>query len=95
MARFYGIFMVDSHIRVRRFCFLTMHSKSLCRQFDLVSLMVEVQISRFVADLNNFQKRLLESSMNGPAMHFPAQGILALYRWTKMLLGMFAAFCPS
>ncbi|PBK71924.1 hypothetical protein ARMSODRAFT_954745 [Armillaria solidipes] len=64
-------------------------------QLDLVSLMVEVQIPRFVADLNNSQKRLFESSMNGPTPDVPIQDIFALYRRAKTLLGMFAAFCPS
>lgn len=65
------------------------------RQLDLVSLMVEVQIPHFIADLKASQKRLFESSMNGPTPDVPIQDIFALYRRTKTLLEMYTAFCSG
>lgn len=65
------------------------------RQLDIVSLVVEVQIPMFVADLEENRKRLFESSMNGPTPDVPIQDIFALYRRTKTLLGMYSAFCPK
>ncbi|KII90117.1 hypothetical protein PLICRDRAFT_40318 [Plicaturopsis crispa FD-325 SS-3] len=64
-------------------------------QLDIVSLVVEVQIPMFVADLEENRKRLFESSMNGPTPDVPIQDIFALYRRTKTLLGMYSAFCPN
>ncbi|KAJ7887938.1 hypothetical protein B0H13DRAFT_2198405, partial [Mycena leptocephala] len=64
-------------------------------ELDLVSLVVEVQIPQFVRDIQASQKRLFESSMNGPTPDVPIQDIFALYRRTKTLLGMHAAFCPE
>ena len=65
------------------------------RQVDLVSLIVEVQVPMFIHDLEASQKRLFESSMNGPTPDVPIQDIFALYRRTKTLLGMHEAFCPE
>ncbi|KAI3608687.1 c2 domain protein [Moniliophthora roreri] len=64
-------------------------------ELDVVSLMVEIQIPNFIQDVKNSQKRLFESSMNGPTPDVPIQDIFALYRRTKMLMGMFSAFCPD
>ncbi|KAK7039232.1 hypothetical protein VNI00_010137 [Paramarasmius palmivorus] len=64
-------------------------------ELDIVSLVVEVQIPNFIADVKSSQKRLFESSMNGPTPDVPIQDIFALYRRTKMLMGMFSAFCPQ
>ena len=62
---------------------------------DLVSLVVEVTVPLFVADLEGSSKKLLESSMNGPTPDVPIQDIFALYRRTKTLLSMFRAFCSE
>jgi hypothetical protein len=43
-------------------------------------------------DLEKSQKRLFESSMNGPTPDVPIQDIFALYRRTKTLMGMYKAF---
>ncbi|KAJ3822209.1 hypothetical protein EV361DRAFT_921967 [Lentinula raphanica] len=64
-------------------------------KLDLVSLVVEVQIPMFIAELQSSQKRLYESSMNGPTPDIPIQDIFALYRRTKTLLAMLAAFAPE
>jgi hypothetical protein len=60
-----------------------------------VSLTVEVVIPQFIRDVQASQKRLFESSMNGPTPDVPIQDIFALYRRSKTLLGMFNAFCPK
>ncbi|KAF7321062.1 hypothetical protein HMN09_00193600 [Mycena chlorophos] len=64
-------------------------------QLDLVSLVMEVQIPAFVGEVQSSQKRLFESSMNGPTPDVPIQDIFALYRRTKLLLEMHHAFCPQ
>ncbi|KAF7307798.1 hypothetical protein MKEN_01139900 [Mycena kentingensis (nom. inval.)] len=64
-------------------------------QLDLVSLVMEVQIPAFVREVQSSQKRLFESSMNGPTPDVPIQDIFALYRRTKLLLEMFRAFVPD
>jgi hypothetical protein len=64
-------------------------------ELDLVSLVVEIQVPMFVDELESDQKRLFESSMNGPTPDVPIQDIFALYRRTKTLLGMLAAFAPE
>ncbi|KAJ6581995.1 hypothetical protein B0H19DRAFT_1117211 [Mycena capillaripes] len=64
-------------------------------QLDLVSLVVEAHIPQLVGDIQASQKRLFESSMNGPTPDVPIQDIFALYRRAKTLLGMYAAFCPQ
>ncbi|KIY48530.1 hypothetical protein FISHEDRAFT_43123 [Fistulina hepatica ATCC 64428] len=61
-------------------------------KLDLVSLVVEVQVPLFIEELKSNQKRLFESSMNGPTPDVPIQDIFALYRRSKMLQGMFSAF---
>ncbi|KAF5352930.1 hypothetical protein D9758_007951 [Tetrapyrgos nigripes] len=79
------------------------HAKALDKRFpepilgkvDVVSLVVEVKVPNFITDLHNSQKRLFESSMNGPTPDVPIQDIFALYRRTKTLLGMHSAFCPE
>lgn len=68
---------------------------TLCSVLDIVSIVVEVKIPRFVLDLQGSQKRLFESSMNGPTPDVPIQDIFALYRRTKTLLGMYSAFVPE
>ncbi|KAF9021669.1 hypothetical protein BDZ89DRAFT_1071208 [Hymenopellis radicata] len=67
----------------------------LLEQLDVVSLMVEIVIPAFIHELQNSQKRLFESSMNGPTPDVPIQDIFALYRRTKTLLGMFSAFVSN
>ncbi|KAF8064055.1 hypothetical protein FPV67DRAFT_1503362 [Lyophyllum atratum] len=64
-------------------------------QLDVVSLVVSVTIPHLITDLQNSQRRLFESSMNGPTPDVPIQDIFALYRRTKTLLGMYTAFVPS
>ncbi|KAL0578062.1 hypothetical protein V5O48_003924 [Marasmius crinis-equi] len=64
-------------------------------ELDVVSLMVEVEVPLFVEDLQNSQKRLFESSMNGPTPDVPIQDIFTLYRRSKTLLNMYTAFCPE
>ncbi|KAG6841782.1 hypothetical protein C0991_006666 [Blastosporella zonata] len=64
-------------------------------QLDLVSLVVEIAVPHYIADLQNSQRRLFESSMNGPTPDVPIQDIFALYRRSKTLLGMYAAFVPQ
>ncbi|KAH9920869.1 uncharacterized protein BXZ73DRAFT_91884 [Epithele typhae] len=55
----------------------------------------EIQIPHFLMDLDDSKKRLFEDSMNGPTPDVPIQDIFALYRRTKILLGMYGAFCPQ
>ena len=57
-----------------------------------MSLFVEVVIPRFIGDIQQSQKRLFESSMNGPTPDVPIQDIFALYRRTRMVLEMYRAF---
>ncbi|KAJ7452163.1 hypothetical protein B0H11DRAFT_2074617 [Mycena galericulata] len=64
-------------------------------QLDLVSLTVEVTIPQLIREIQSSQKRLFESSMNGPTPDVPIQDIFALYRRIKTLLGMHTAFCPQ
>ncbi|KAJ3869366.1 hypothetical protein EV359DRAFT_69973 [Lentinula novae-zelandiae] len=64
-------------------------------KIDVVSLVVEVQIPLFVTEVQSSQKRLFESSMNGPTPDIPIQDIFALYRRTKTLISMLAAFAPE
>ncbi|KAF8154152.1 cytoplasm protein [Crassisporium funariophilum] len=67
----------------------------LLGKLDIVSLFVEVAVPRLMADLQQSQKRLFESSMNGPTPDVPIQDIFALYRRTKTLMGMYKAFVPE
>ncbi|KAJ3516308.1 hypothetical protein NLJ89_g1203 [Agrocybe chaxingu] len=67
----------------------------LLGRLDIVSLFLEVAIPRLVGELQNSQKRLFESSMNGPTPDVPIQDIFALYRRSRMLLGMYRAFVPD
>jgi hypothetical protein len=64
-------------------------------KLDLVSLVLEIAIPHFITDLQNSQKRLFESSMNGPTPDVPIQDIFALYRRAKLLIGMYSAFVPG
>ncbi|KAI5990422.1 hypothetical protein EDD15DRAFT_2280125 [Pisolithus albus] len=64
----------------------------LVGRIDLVSLVVEVQVPLFIADLQKSGKKLLESSTNGPTPDVPIQDIFSLYRRTKTLLEMFEPF---
>jgi hypothetical protein len=66
-----------------------------CSQLDLVSIVVDVEVPLFISDVLASQKRLFESSMNGPTPDVPIQDIFTLYRRTKMLLEMYEAFCPQ
>ncbi|KAJ7686809.1 hypothetical protein B0H17DRAFT_939979 [Mycena rosella] len=67
----------------------------LLGQLDLVSLVVDAQVPQLVRDVQASQKRLFESSMNGPTPDVPIQDIFALYRRSKTLMGMHTAFCPE
>ncbi len=67
----------------------------LCRLIDIVSLFVEIAVPYLVTEIQNSQKRLFESSMNGPASDVPIQDIFALYRRTKVMLDIYQAFCPQ
>lgn len=67
----------------------------LVGRIDLVSLVVQVQVPLFIADLQKSAKKLLESSTNGPTPDVPTQDIFFLYRRTKVLLSMFRAFCSQ
>ncbi|KAL6308932.1 hypothetical protein BKA93DRAFT_822199 [Sparassis latifolia] len=67
----------------------------ILRQLDIVSLVVDVQVSHFLLDLDDSRKRLFEGSMNGPTPDIPIEDIFALYRRTKTLLGMYKAFCSQ
>ena len=58
-------------------------------------MFAQVVIPRFISDLNASQKRLYESSMNGPTPDVPIQDVFALYRRTKMLREMHDTFCPQ
>ncbi|CAK5271137.1 unnamed protein product [Mycena citricolor] len=69
--------------------------EALLGKLDLVSLFVEATIPSFIQEIQSSQKRLFESSMNGPTPDVPIQDIFALYRRSKTLLGMFSAFCPD
>ena len=71
------------------------HSLSDSSRVDIVSLVVEVTVPLYIADLQSSSKKLFESSMNGPTPDVPIQDIFALYRRTKTLLSMFEAFCPK
>jgi hypothetical protein len=64
-------------------------------RIDIVSLVVEVTIPLYIADLQSSSKKLLESSTHGPTPDVPIQDIFALYRRTKTLVSMFGAFCPK
>jgi len=66
-----------------------------CSQLDFASLFAHVVVPRFINDLSSSQKRLYESSMNGPTPDVPIQDIFSLYRRTKMLIEMHDAFCPQ
>jgi len=61
----------------------------------MVSLLVDVTVPQLVTGLQSSQKRLFESSMNGPTPDVPIQDIFSLYRRIKTLLGMYAAFVPQ
>ncbi|KAG6861800.1 hypothetical protein C0995_011680 [Termitomyces sp. Mi166 len=67
----------------------------LLGQLDIVSLVVEIIVPHFIVDLQNSQRRLFESSMNGPTPDVPIQDVFALYRRSKILLSMYAAFVPQ
>ncbi|KAF8346260.1 hypothetical protein F5887DRAFT_1061262 [Amanita rubescens] len=64
-------------------------------QLDFASLFAHVFVPRFINDLSSSQKRLYESSMNGPTPDVPIQDIFSLYRRTKMLIEIHDAFCPQ
>lgn len=65
------------------------------RELDLVSLYMEVHVPRYIADLQQSQKRLYEGAMNGPTPDVPIQDLFALYRRTKTMTGMLKAFAPE
>ncbi|KAG6812915.1 hypothetical protein H0H92_015467 [Tricholoma furcatifolium] len=67
----------------------------LLGQLDIVSLFVEITVPHLIVEVQNSQRRLFESSMNGPTPDVPIQDIFALYRRVKTLLSMYAAFVPQ
>jgi len=67
----------------------------LYRQIDIVSLFVEITVPYLVTEIQNSQKRLFDSSMNGPTSDVPVQDIFALYRRIKVMLEIHQAFCPQ
>ncbi|KAG8934303.1 hypothetical protein FRC01_003816 [Tulasnella sp. 417] len=68
--------------------------KPILRRLDLVSLALESQIPLFLTDLGDLRVPLLEGSTRKPP-EVPLVDIFALYRRTKTLLSMHAAFCPD
>ncbi|OCH90864.1 hypothetical protein OBBRIDRAFT_887390 [Obba rivulosa] len=66
----------------------------LLGKIDIVPLILEIEIPKYLQDLDATRKRLFEDSMNGPTPDVPIQDIFALYRRTKTLIGMYKAFCP-
>ncbi|KAF8216949.1 cytoplasm protein [Mycena galopus ATCC 62051] len=67
----------------------TRFPEPLLGQVDLVALVVEVQVPQLLRDIHASQNRLLESPDT------PIQDIFTLYRRSKVLLGMYTAFCPE
>lgn len=65
------------------------------RHLDIVSQYVEIAVPYLTTEIQNSQKRLFESSMNGPTPDVPIQDIFALYRRMKTMLEMYHAFCPQ
>lgn len=63
-------------------------------RLDLVSLALESQIPLFLTDLGDMRVPLLEGSTRKPP-EVPLVDIFTLYRRTKTLLSMHAAFCPK
>ncbi|KAG2005892.1 hypothetical protein CC2G_002258 [Coprinopsis cinerea AmutBmut pab1-1] len=64
-------------------------------KLDIVSLFLEVVVPHLLTDLQNSQKRLFESSMNGPTPDVPIQDIFTLYRRCRLMLSMYNAFVPQ
>ncbi len=64
-------------------------------KLDLVSLFIEVVVPRFIGTTQQSQKKLFESSMNGPTPDVPIQDIFALYRRSKTMMKMYRAFVPE
>ncbi|EKM76561.1 hypothetical protein AGABI1DRAFT_62905 [Agaricus bisporus var. burnettii JB137-S8] len=62
---------------------------------DVVSIYVEIAVPYLATDMQNQQKKLFESSMNGPTPDVPIQDIFALYRRLKTMMSMYGAFVPS
>lgn len=63
-------------------------------QIDLTALFVEVVIPAYILNVEKAQKRLYDSSMNGPTPDVPIQDLFSLYRRTKFLIGMYTSFVP-
>ncbi|KAG8908954.1 hypothetical protein FRB99_000057 [Tulasnella sp. 403] len=63
-------------------------------QLDLVSLALDSWIPLFLTDLDNARLPLLEAARAKPP-DVPLTDIFALFRRTKTLLSMHAAFCPQ
>ncbi|KAG9046239.1 hypothetical protein FS837_004800 [Tulasnella sp. UAMH 9824] len=68
--------------------------KPILSRLDLVSLALESQIPLFLTDLSDMRVPLLEGSTRKPP-DVPLADIFALYRRTKTLLSLHAAFCPN
>ncbi|TFK24862.1 cytoplasm protein [Coprinopsis marcescibilis] len=66
----------------------------LLGKVDITSLFLEVAVPHLITDLQNSQKRLFESSMNGPTPDVPIQDIFTLYRRIKLMMSMYKAFVP-
>lgn len=67
----------------------------LLGKLDIVSLFLEVAAPHLITDLQNSQKKLFESSMNGPTPDVPIQDIFALYRRFTLIVQMYKAFVPE
>ncbi|KIO19006.1 hypothetical protein M407DRAFT_224240 [Tulasnella calospora MUT 4182] len=68
--------------------------KPILGRLDLVSLALESQLPLFLTDLGDMRVPLLEGSTRKPP-EVPLADVFALYRRTKTLLSMHAAFCPD
>ena len=75
--------------------FIDRYSENIARKLDIVSLFVEVVVPRFFGTIQQSQKKLFESSMNGPTPDVPIQDIFALYRRSKTVMKMYHAFVPE
>ncbi|KAH7100511.1 hypothetical protein BKA62DRAFT_620047 [Auriculariales sp. MPI-PUGE-AT-0066] len=64
-------------------------------RIDLVSLAMGSQVPLFVSDLDRERKKLIDGSSNQPTPDIPIEDIFSLFRRTKTLIDMHAAFCEG
>lgn len=62
---------------------------------DIVSLVVEVQVPMYLADLEANRKKLYDGSMKEPTPDIPIQDLFMLYKNSKTMLELHEAFCPK